>query len=167
MMQWICSLTAVCTGSLLLLACQPPGDLLDYANGPHAPTPAQLRGVLFEGYAAGAREVEVRAARANLHPAERVVHLERVQIRFQDERRGQIHIDAERAELRLDSDDFMLHGRVEGSTTEGERFSTAEVRYEQASGRLWTDQPVRLYRSIGFSIRRSVDVVASQLAPRP
>ena len=60
--------------------------------------------------------------------------------------RGEVRIKAERAEFHLDSDDFVLHDRVEGSTAEGERFTTAHVRYEQAAQRLWTDQPVRLYR---------------------
>jgi LPS export ABC transporter protein LptC len=135
-----------CSGALLLLACGPRVDLSALANASHPPPAAELTGVVFEGYSAGAREIEVRAARARVEPAERLVHLDRVQIGFRDAKRGQVRIDAERAVLRLDNDDFILHDQVEGSTASGERFTTAEVRYEQAAERLWTDRPVRLER---------------------
>ena len=90
--------------------------------------------------------IAIRAARAEVDSVKRVVRLERVRINFQDPRHGRVEVRANRAEFLLDSDDFILRDQVEGSTAEGERFSTAQVRYEQTAQRLWTHHPVRLYR---------------------
>ncbi len=140
-------LGALCGGTLLVLACGPSADFAGLSKLPRPSAPAQLTGVVFEGYSAGSREVEVRAARADVDPDQRVVQLQKVQIRFQDPKRGEVRVNADRAEFSLDSDDFVLRDHVEGSTAKGERFTTAEVRYHQAEERLWTDRPVRLYRS--------------------
>ncbi len=131
---------------LLALACGPAQDLAGLSASLEQPAPARLRGVVFEGYSAGAREVEVRAARAEVDYVGRVVRLQRVRIDFQDPQHGRIQVQAKRAEFLLDSDDFVLREQVVGTTDRGERFSTAQVRYEQAAQRLWTDQPVRLHR---------------------
>lgn len=138
---------ALCGAGLLAgLACGPAPDFALLSPTERPPPRAQLRGVIFEGYAAGTRELVVRAASAEVDPGQRLVELDSVRISFRDPARGQVRIKAERAEFRLDNDDFVLHDRVEGSTAGGERFTTAHVRYEQAAQRLWTDQPVRLYR---------------------
>ena len=134
------------SASLLALACGPAQDLAGLSASLEPPPPARLRGVVFEGYSAGAREVEVRAARAEVDYEGRVVRLQRVRIDFQDPQHGRIQVQAKRAEFLMDSDDFVLREQVEGSTDAGERFSTAEVRYEQGAQRLWTDQAVRLHR---------------------
>jgi LPS export ABC transporter protein LptC len=131
---------------LLSLACGPAQDLAGFSASLGPPPPARLRGVVFEGYSAGAREVEVRAARAEVDYVGRVVRLQRVRIDFQDPQHGRIQVRAKRAEFLMDSDDFVLREQVEGSTDQGERFKTAQVHYEQAAQRLWTDQPVRLHR---------------------
>ena len=46
----------------------------------------------------------------------------------------------------LDSEDFTLQGRVEGSVGDGQSFQTEELRFDAAAQRLWTDRPVRLAR---------------------
>jgi LPS export ABC transporter protein LptC len=130
-----------------MTACGSSSDFGDVGSTKRSSPRAELRGVVFEGYSAGSRSVEVRATRAWVDPGSRTVDLQGVSIGFEDERRGEIHIQAESAQLRLDTDDFVLTGKVVGTTEEGERFTTAWVRYEQASERLWTDQPVILYRS--------------------
>ena len=131
---------------LALVACQPVG--LERASlGDRPPPSANLVGVSFEGFSAGSREVRVRAARARLDPLERVVHLSGVRIQFEDEQRGEVKLNAATALLRLDSDDFVLQGTVEGQTASGETFITAEVRYDRAGERLWTDQPVEVQRA--------------------
>ncbi len=131
---------------LLALACGPTQDLAGLSASLEQAAPPRFRGVVFEGYSAGDREVEVRAARAEVDDVGRVVRLERVRIDFQDPQHGRIQVRAKRAEFHLDSDDFVLREQVEGLTDEGERFTTAWVSYEQAAQRLWTDQPVRLHR---------------------
>ena len=142
----LASRIALCLGPWLLLGCGPAPDLAGLSGSLQPPAPARLSGVVFESYALGSREVEVRAARAEVDSVKRVVRLERVRIDFMDPQRGRVQVRAKRADFLLDSDDFVLREQVEGSTAEGERFSTAQVRYEQAAQRLWTDQPVRLYR---------------------
>ncbi len=145
-MTSLASRSAICGGLWLLLGCGPAPELGGLSEYTPRPAPARLSGVIFEGYSAGSRELEVRAAHAEVDSVERVVRLERVRIGFQDPRRGYVQIQADRAELFLDSDDFILRDHVEGSTAEGERFTTGQVRYEQAAQRLWTEEPVRLYR---------------------
>ncbi len=137
---------ALCLSAWLVLSCGPAPDLAGLSGALQPPAPARLSGVVFESYSLGSREVEVRAARAEVDSVKRVVRLERVRIDFQDPTHGRVQVWANRADFLLDSDDFVLREQVEGSTAEGERFSTAQVRYEQAAQRLWTDQPVRLYR---------------------
>ena len=144
-MRRLASRIALSAGLWLALGCEPAQDLAGLSASLQ-PAPARLVGVIFEGYSAGSLEVEVRAARAEVDSVNRVVHLERVRINFQDPQHGRVEVRANRAEFLLDSDDFVLREQVEGSTAEGERFSTEQVRYEQTAQRLWTHHPVRLYR---------------------
>ncbi len=109
--------------------------------------PAILDRVVFEGYRAGERAVEVLSDRATLDSTGRAATLEGVRIAFKDERRRVVEVWADRGRLDLAGEDFVLEGDVRGTTGEGERFTTAEVRYDHASKRLWTDRPVRIYRS--------------------
>lgn len=130
----------------VLAACEVGPKLGGAAGVLEAPPPVSLTGVVFEGYRMGERDVEVRAAAAEIDNAERTARLRAVEIRFKDELRGDVEVRADRALLELDSDDFVLRGNVRGTTREGERFETAEVYYEQAGHRLWTDEPVRIFR---------------------
>ncbi len=108
--------------------------------------PARLEQVVFEGYRQGSLEVEVRAASAEVDPLERVARLRDVKISFADARRGAIVIRAEAARYDMRSDDFVLEGRVEGETGEGERFEARDVRYDAKREKLRSDEPVRVYR---------------------
>ncbi|MFQ5514230.1 MAG: LPS export ABC transporter periplasmic protein LptC [Myxococcota bacterium] len=122
------------------------------APSPRPLPPATLLGVEFEGFSGEARDVRVRAVHAEVDSEAQLVRLERVKIEFEDEARGTVVIEAERAALRLDSDDFVLQGRIEGHLGAGEHFETTEVHYEHASERLWTDHPVELRRA-GLHLR--------------
>jgi LPS export ABC transporter protein LptC len=128
-----------------LLACGAEIGVLDIRVPPSLP-PALLEDVVFEGWAGDEREVEVRARRARVDMAERVVHLEGVRIEFRDAERGPVEIRAQRGTLDLEADDFVLEGRVEGRIGADERFETSELRYDAARERVWTDQPVRVTR---------------------
>ncbi len=108
--------------------------------------PAVLERVVFEGYVQGEREVEVLAARAEVDPSTRIALLTDVKISFEDARRGAIVVHADGARLELASDDFVLLGKVDGTTASGERFVGEEVRYDAKARKLRSDRPVRVYR---------------------
>ena len=131
-----------CMGGLaaLFLSCGPNLSPLQ-SRSLEAP-PAQLEGVLFEGYTAGALEVRVHAARAEIDAAGLQAHLRQVRIEFDDPERGPLDIHAQRGRVDLVADDFVLSGEVEGTVGDGQHFSTSEVRYVASAQRLWTDQPV-------------------------
>ena len=109
--------------------------------------PAELRGVIFEGFSGGIRDAEVRAAEARIDTEERVAVLRGVNIGFSDERRGRVEIQAERGTLDLDTEDFFLSGGVEGRTALGDRFLTAKLEYRRDGRSLRAVDPVRLDRS--------------------
>ena len=109
--------------------------------------PVQLETVRFEGYRAGARDLEVFAASARIDPIERVAYLERVRIVLSDPIQGDVSIRSERARLDLEADDFTLQGVVEGSIGEGQHFRTSEVHYDADKELLWTDRDVSVQRS--------------------
>lgn len=137
-------LLAALSGSVL--ACG--GDVADSREDrPIGTPPALLEGVVFEGWAGAARELEVRAQRARIETERRIAHLEGVRIVFQDSERGPVEIRAQRGSLDLVADDFVLEGRVEGRLGGEERFETSQVRYDASGERVWTDQPVRVFRS--------------------
>ncbi|NRA02260.1 MAG: LPS export ABC transporter periplasmic protein LptC [Myxococcales bacterium] len=113
------------------------------SSGAQAP-PAVLYGVDFDGYRAANHEVEVRAETAEVDSVTGHARLWEVRIRFEEPGRGPVEVKAERAEVDLASDDFVLSGRVEGSLGSRERFYTSELRYQRERERLWTDRPARL-----------------------
>lgn len=112
-------------------------------SGIEAP-PAVLYGVDLDGYRAANHEVEVRAETAEVDSTTGSARLWKVRIRFEDAERGPVEVNAERAEVELGSDDFVLLGAVEGSVGRRERFYTQDLRYEREGERLWTDRPARL-----------------------
>ncbi len=106
-----------------------------------------LHGVVLEGYAAGSSEFRVRADSAQLDPVARIARLVQVEIEFADRQSGPVHVQAAQGEFALDRDDFALRGGVVGETSEGERFETEELRYDDATRSLRSDVPVRMVRS--------------------
>jgi LPS export ABC transporter protein LptC len=108
--------------------------------------PAELRGVIFEGFSGGIQDAEVRAVEARIDTEARVALLRGVDIGFSDERRGRVEIRAEQGSLDLDSEDFFLSGGVVGRTALGDRFSTAKLEYRRDGQKLRAVDPVRLDR---------------------
>ena len=85
---------------------------------------------MFEGYHGDLRDLSVTAASAVVD----TVDPDRAPRRRRDRLRGRgrgAGPDRKRptGEFHLDGDDFTLSGGVKGSTGEGERFTTDEVRY--------------------------------------
>ena len=115
----------------------------------HAPKglpPAQLQGVIFEGYRGEQRELRVTAERATIDLIARIADLDDVTLRFSEDSRGQIEVAAPSGELKLDEDDFVLSGGVVGSAQKGERFTTDSVRYVAKSREMVSTTPVELHR---------------------
>lgn len=129
-----------------LAGCAPPEAVRDVSVRGATPS-ARLYGVVFDGFREGALEVVVRAARADVDARRGVTHLDEVRIQFEDPQHGVIAVQADEATVELDSDDFVLRGNVAGTTGDGGRFRTAEVRYDATKHRLWTPGAVRLERS--------------------
>jgi LPS export ABC transporter protein LptC len=131
-------------GLVPLLACSPVLE-------PQAPNaievpPVVLETVQFTGYRGDAQEFEVRAERADVHAEKQTAELHAVDIQFRESERGPLRVRADRAELNLASDDFVLHENVRGELGDGERFTTSEVRYVEATQSLHTDRAVRIER---------------------
>lgn len=135
---------SIVLAAALALACG--SDLLPGLELPVKPPPAVLENVVFEGYQAGSLQIQVRARLATIDAQTRRAELEQVRIDFDDPTDGPIQIRAERGQVDLEREDFILQGRVWGTIGEGQRFETAEVRYQADGERLWTDQPVTVTR---------------------
>jgi LPS export ABC transporter protein LptC len=72
------------------------------------------------------------------------------------EEKRSFEMRCERGELDVKKNDFLAQGQVRGSTGEGQRYTTAWVRYDHARGLLFTDAPVAMeddsgtFRGDGF-----------------
>lgn len=127
--------------------------------GAVTPSSPELRvtGMTFVGSRGSEREVVLRARRALFRPAERIADLEDVQAEVTHEGESRsFTVNCERAELNLDSNDFIAEGDVRGETRSGQRYEAPWVRYEHETGVLYTDAPVRMedvtgvFRGDGF-----------------
>jgi LPS export ABC transporter protein LptC len=136
------ALAAICLG------CSNGLEAFAPARGAQPPLPpAELEGVIFEGYRGEQRELFVTSEKATVDLVARVATLERVTLRFSESERGRIEVAAPAGELKLDEDDFLLSGGVVGSAQAGESFSTESVRYIAASRELVSSTPVELRRT--------------------
>src|SRR4029450_6303500 len=79
--------------------------------------------------------------------ATQVAHLSDVAIGFAGQDKERVQIQAPLGDFQLDGDDFTLSGGVKGSTGEGERFTTDEVRYVAKRRVLHSDDPVEIARA--------------------
>jgi LPS export ABC transporter protein LptC len=128
-----------------LLACGPPIEPPARPSLDAIP-PVVLETVHFSGYRGDAPEFEVLAERADVRAEKQTAELHKVDIQFRESERGPLRVQADRAELNLASDDFVLHENVRGELGDGERFTTSEVRYEDATQTLHTNRAVRIER---------------------
>jgi LPS export ABC transporter protein LptC len=114
--------------------------------------PAQLEGVLFEGYRGELRDLYVTSQSASVDMVARVAQLSGVRMALAEPTRGPIEVSAPTGELQLDDDDFVLSGGVEGTAAKGERFTTDRLEYVAAKRRLVSRDPVTLKRD-SFELR--------------
>ena len=132
------------------LGCGSPLEALEgngSGRGPVQIPPIALESVVFEGYHGDLRDLSVTAASAVVDTATQVAHLSDVAIGFAGQDKERVQIQAPVGEFQLDGDDFTLSGGVKGSTGEGERFTTDEVRYLAKRRVLHSDDPVEIARA--------------------
>ena len=120
-------------------------------------TALEIEGMTFVGSRAGVREVVLRSATASLHPERNLAELSDVHAELSAEGRERgVSMTCDRVELDIETNDFLAEGEVRGETDEGQRYSTAWVRYRHADGLLYTDAPVAMddargsFRGDGF-----------------
>ncbi len=135
------------TVGLLLVACggavEPVASALSAVGLP----PAELTEVVFEGFSGDGLGARVQARAAVVDTSAGLATLRDVHITFREPERGWVEIRAPHGEVRLESEDFVLSGGVQGTTEAGERFLTEEVRYTSRERRIFSETPVRLDRS--------------------
>jgi len=98
----------------------------------------------------GERELLLRSERATLDPGTRRAVLWDVNAEVVDADSGRrFRIECDRAEVEIESQNFVAEGRVRGDTGEGQRFATEVVRYDRAADVLSSDTPVELVDATG------------------
>jgi LPS export ABC transporter protein LptC len=103
-----------------------------------------LEGVRFEAYRGGETDVQVQARFAEVDWAQSEVRVRGVRIVLPGEDRGPVEVQAEQGRIDLETEGFVLGGRVVARTGDGQRLETAELRYEATPRKLVSDDPVRV-----------------------
>lgn len=139
---------ALAAAAVTLAGCGSPLEALDGGTRPQVQIPPiTLEKILFEGYHGDLQDLTVTAASAVVDTTTQTARLSDVSIGFAGDENGRIEIAAPVGEFRLDGDDFTLSGGVSGSTAEGEKFTTASVKYIAKRRVLHSDDPVKILRS--------------------
>ena len=117
----------------------------------------QVTGMTFVGSRAGVRELVLRSSQAWLRPDQRRAELSDVNATVTEpEGERSFTMTCARAELDIDTNDFLAEGDVRGETGDGQRYSASWVRYQHERGVLFTDAPVEMsdgsgsFRGDGF-----------------
>jgi LPS export ABC transporter protein LptC len=120
------------------------------AHASSDPPPLRIEGMTFVGSRGELREVLLRSRTAVFRPDERIAELEDVSAEVSEgEGARSFSMTCRRAELDIDKQDFLAEGNVEGSTSDGRRYSAPWVRYQHETGLLYTDAPVRMVDETG------------------
>jgi LPS export ABC transporter protein LptC len=94
--------------------------------------------------------VVLRAERATFLPDTDVAKLEVVRAVVTNESKGRsFEMTCDRADLNVETHDFLAEGNVAGVTGDGQRYSAPWVRYEHARDLLSTDAPVVMVDDAG------------------
>lgn len=116
----------------------PPGSVL------------RVSGMTFVGSRGSDNELVLRSESALFRPDRNLAELEQVSAVATDGKKGQTFtLRCDRAELNVETNDFLAEGHVEGETGDGQRYSTAWVRYDRDEGVLYTDAPVTVVDDTG------------------
>jgi LPS export ABC transporter protein LptC len=107
-------------------------------------------GMTFVGSRGSINELVVRAERADFDPASDLAKLETVHVTALDQDEGRsFEMRCARGELNVETNDFLASGDVRGTTGDGQRYTTAWVRYDHARAELYTDAPVAMEDATG------------------
>lgn len=116
---------------------------------PDAPV-LRITGMTFVGSHGAVRELVLRARTAIFRPKQGVAELEGVSVEVSEGEGGRsFSMTCLRAELNIETQDFLAEGEVQGSTGDGREYSAPWVRYEHERGLLYTDAPVRMVDATG------------------
>jgi LPS export ABC transporter protein LptC len=88
--------------------------------------------------------MELRARSADVRWAQDEVLLSKVRIFLAEQERGPVEVKADRGQIDLKTEAFVLQGQVVALTADGQRFETSELRYEPDRRKLVSDSPVRV-----------------------
>lgn len=117
----------------------------------------KLLGMTFVASEGSANEIVLRSERAQFYPDHDVADLEVVAVEVAPggDRVG-FEMSCEKGRLNLSSQDFVAEGNVMGTIEGGRQFEARWVAYDEASGLLYTNDPVLItdeggsYRGGGF-----------------
>lgn len=119
-----------------------------------------VTGMTFVGSKGGSAELVLRSERAIFHPDTDIAELEDVEAVFSDDDKGDsFTMTCDRAELDVETNDFVAAGNVRGVTADGQRYAAPVVHYEHGEGLLHSDQRVTMvddtgsFEGDGFSYR--------------
>ena len=133
------------TGAALLLGASPVAPALA-ADAPIL----RVTGMTFVGSRGALRELVLRSQTAVFRPDQSIAELEGVSAEVSEGEGGRsFSMTCRRAELNVDTQDFLAEGEVEGETGDGRQYSAPWVRYEHERGVLYTDAPVRMVDETG------------------
>jgi LPS export ABC transporter protein LptC len=139
------------------LAIAAGGILVAGLSGADGSPGLRVSGMTFVGSRGDQSELVVRSDTAFFRPDSGVADLEVVRARVSDAKKGEsFQLQCDRAELDVETNDFIATGNVKGLTGDGQRYSAPWVRYEHASSTLSTDAPVTMvdggvtFRGDGF-----------------
>jgi len=117
----------------------------------------RISGMTFVGSRGDQSELVVRADTAYFQPDSDLADLQVVRAEFSDEKKGEsFRLKCDRAELDVETNNFIATGNVTGLTGDGQRYSAPWVRYRHEDSLLETDSPVtvtqdgRTLRGDGF-----------------
>jgi LPS export ABC transporter protein LptC len=130
------------------LAIAAGGILVAGLSGADGSPGLRVSGMTFVGSRGDQSELVVRSDTAFFRPDSGVADLEVVRARVSDAKKGEsFQLQCDRAELDVETNDFIATGNVKGLTGDGQRYSAPWVRYEHASSTLSTDAPVTMVDS--------------------
>lgn len=110
----------------------------------------RVTGMTFVGSKEPSAELVLHSERAIFYPDTDMAELEVVEAVFSDAEQGdRFTLTCDRAELDVETNDFVAEGNVRGSTADGQRYSAPVVHYDHEQGLLHSDRRVTLVDDTG------------------
>ncbi len=127
-----------------------PAAVDDAVSPPSASPLLRFTGLTFVGSRSDGGELVLRSSRGVFRPATDIANLEDVTAVVSENEEGDgFTLSCDRAELNLDTHDFVADGNVVGVTGEGQRYAAERVVYTHATGMLQSDAHVTMSDGMG------------------